>query len=55
VLAKAAAGLRLNEHIEHEDGEVVFRQGGENTKSGKGEESHEGLYQLVRRVQQAAC
>jgi bifunctional non-homologous end joining protein LigD len=25
VLAKAAAGLRLNEHIEHEDGEIVFR------------------------------
>jgi len=25
VLAKAAPGLRLNEHLEHEDGEVVFR------------------------------
>jgi bifunctional non-homologous end joining protein LigD len=25
VLAKAAAGLRLNEHLEHPDGEVVFR------------------------------
>jgi bifunctional non-homologous end joining protein LigD len=25
VLAKATAGLRLNEHIEHDDGEVVFR------------------------------
>jgi bifunctional non-homologous end joining protein LigD len=25
VLAKAAPGLRLNEHIEHDDGEVVFR------------------------------
>jgi ATP-dependent DNA ligase len=25
VLAKAACGLRLNEHIEHDDGEVVFR------------------------------
>jgi bifunctional non-homologous end joining protein LigD len=24
-LAKAAPGLRLNEHLEHEDGEVVFR------------------------------
>jgi bifunctional non-homologous end joining protein LigD len=25
VLAKAGAGLRLNEHLEHNDGEVVFR------------------------------
>ena len=25
VLAKATAGLRLNEHMEHHDGEVVFR------------------------------
>src|SRR5262245_55506243 len=25
VLAKAAPGLRLNEHLEHEDGELVFR------------------------------
>jgi bifunctional non-homologous end joining protein LigD len=25
VLAKAGPGLRLNEHIEHEDGETVFR------------------------------
>jgi bifunctional non-homologous end joining protein LigD len=25
VLTKASAGLRLNEHLEHEDGEVVFR------------------------------
>jgi bifunctional non-homologous end joining protein LigD len=25
VLAKAAPGLRLNEHLEHHDGEVVFR------------------------------
>jgi bifunctional non-homologous end joining protein LigD len=25
VLAKAAPGLRLNEHMEHDDGEVVFR------------------------------
>jgi ATP-dependent DNA ligase len=25
VLAKASTGLRLNEHIEHDDGEVVFR------------------------------
>jgi bifunctional non-homologous end joining protein LigD len=25
VLAKASAGLRLNEHLEHEDGDVVFR------------------------------
>ena len=25
VLAKAGPGLRLNEHIEHEDGEMVFR------------------------------
>jgi bifunctional non-homologous end joining protein LigD len=25
VLAKAAAGLRLNEHLEHEDGAIVFR------------------------------
>jgi ATP-dependent DNA ligase len=25
VLAKAAPGLRFNEHLEHEDGEVVFR------------------------------
>jgi bifunctional non-homologous end joining protein LigD len=25
VLAKAGSGLRLNEHIEHEDGEMVFR------------------------------
>jgi bifunctional non-homologous end joining protein LigD len=25
VLAKAGAGLRLNEHMEHDDGEVVFR------------------------------
>jgi bifunctional non-homologous end joining protein LigD len=25
VLAKPAPGLRLNEHLEHEDGEVVFR------------------------------
>ena len=25
VLAKAGPGLRLNEHLEHEDGEVVFR------------------------------
>jgi bifunctional non-homologous end joining protein LigD len=25
VLAKAAAGLRLNEHLDHADGEVVFR------------------------------
>jgi bifunctional non-homologous end joining protein LigD len=25
VLTKAGAGLRLNEHLEHEDGEVVFR------------------------------
>jgi bifunctional non-homologous end joining protein LigD len=25
VLAKAAPGLRLNEHLEHDDGEVVFR------------------------------
>jgi bifunctional non-homologous end joining protein LigD len=25
VLAKAAAGLRLNEHIEHEDAAIVFR------------------------------
>jgi ATP-dependent DNA ligase len=25
VLAKAASGLRLNEHLEHEDGELVFR------------------------------
>jgi bifunctional non-homologous end joining protein LigD len=25
VLAKAALGLRFNEHIEHDDGEVVFR------------------------------
>jgi bifunctional non-homologous end joining protein LigD len=38
VLAKAAAGLRLNEHIEHEDGEIVFRHackmGLEGTRSG---------------------
>ena len=25
VLAKAASGLRFNEHLEHEDGEMVFR------------------------------
>jgi bifunctional non-homologous end joining protein LigD len=25
VLAKAGPGLRLNEHLEHEDGEVVYR------------------------------
>jgi bifunctional non-homologous end joining protein LigD len=25
VLAKAASGLRLNEHLEHDDGELVFR------------------------------
>jgi bifunctional non-homologous end joining protein LigD len=25
VLSKAGPGLRLNEHLEHEDGEVVFR------------------------------
>ena len=25
VLTKAGSGLRLNEHLEHEDGEVVFR------------------------------
>jgi bifunctional non-homologous end joining protein LigD len=25
VLAKPAPGLRFNEHIEHEDGETVFR------------------------------
>jgi bifunctional non-homologous end joining protein LigD len=25
VLVKAAAGLRLNEHLEHPDGEIVFR------------------------------
>jgi bifunctional non-homologous end joining protein LigD len=25
VLAKAAPGLRLNEHLEHDDGELVFR------------------------------
>jgi ATP-dependent DNA ligase len=25
VLAKAGPGLRLNEHMEHEDGELVFR------------------------------
>jgi bifunctional non-homologous end joining protein LigD len=25
VLAKAGPGLRLNEHLEHEDGETVFR------------------------------
>jgi bifunctional non-homologous end joining protein LigD len=25
VLAKTAPGLRLNEHLEHKDGEVVFR------------------------------
>jgi bifunctional non-homologous end joining protein LigD len=25
VLAKASPGLRLNEHLEHEDGEIVFR------------------------------
>jgi bifunctional non-homologous end joining protein LigD len=25
VLAKADAGLRLNEHLEHDDGEMVFR------------------------------
>jgi bifunctional non-homologous end joining protein LigD len=25
VLAKAASGLRLNEHVEHDDGELVFR------------------------------
>jgi ATP-dependent DNA ligase len=25
VLAKAGSGLRLNEHLEHDDGEVVFR------------------------------
>jgi bifunctional non-homologous end joining protein LigD len=25
VLAKATAGLRLNDHIEHEDGAIVFR------------------------------
>jgi bifunctional non-homologous end joining protein LigD len=25
VLAKAGPGLRLNEHLEHEDGEIVFR------------------------------
>ena len=25
VLTKAGPGLRLNEHLEHEDGEVVFR------------------------------
>jgi bifunctional non-homologous end joining protein LigD len=25
VLARAALGLRLNEHIEHDEGEVVFR------------------------------
>jgi bifunctional non-homologous end joining protein LigD len=25
VLAKAGAGLRLNEHMEHHDGELVFR------------------------------
>jgi bifunctional non-homologous end joining protein LigD len=25
VLAKATPGLRLNEHLEHEDGEIVFR------------------------------
>jgi len=24
VLTKAGSGLRLNEHLEHEDGEVVF-------------------------------
>jgi bifunctional non-homologous end joining protein LigD len=26
VLTKAATGLRLNEHLEHDDGDVVFRQ-----------------------------
>jgi ATP dependent DNA ligase domain len=25
ILAKAAPGLRLNEHLEHKDGEVIFR------------------------------
>jgi ATP-dependent DNA ligase len=25
VLAKAGPGLRLNEHLEHQDGELVFR------------------------------
>jgi bifunctional non-homologous end joining protein LigD len=25
ILTKAAPGLRFNEHIEHEDGETVFR------------------------------
>jgi hypothetical protein len=25
VLAKAGPGLRLKEHLEHDDGEVVFR------------------------------
>jgi bifunctional non-homologous end joining protein LigD len=25
VLAKATSGLRLNEHLEHEDGAIVFR------------------------------
>jgi bifunctional non-homologous end joining protein LigD len=25
VLAKASPGLRLNEHLEHDDGEMVFR------------------------------
>jgi bifunctional non-homologous end joining protein LigD len=25
ILAKAAPGLRFNEHLEHKDGEVVFR------------------------------
>ena len=25
VLAKAGLGIRLNEHLEHDDGEVVFR------------------------------
>jgi bifunctional non-homologous end joining protein LigD len=27
VLAKAASGLRLNEHLEHPDGELVFAHG----------------------------
>jgi hypothetical protein len=25
VMTKAGPGLRLNEHLEHDDGEVVFR------------------------------
>jgi bifunctional non-homologous end joining protein LigD len=27
VLAKAGSGLRLNEHLEHDDGDLVFRRG----------------------------